>query len=172
MIKQTFSHRDFLVAMGAAFFLLGSVSPPHAFAADSRQNVLFIGIDDLNDWIGCLGGNPDVKTPHIDRLAARGVLFTIAHCATPACNPSRAALTTHGKDNHSLRSERWRYVRYSDATEELYDHRKDTLEWQNIASDPQYHEIKGQLAKWLPKINVAEIPKKTAKAEQKQRKKK
>jgi len=60
----------------------------------SRRNVLFIAIDDLNDWVGCLGGHPDVKTPHLDRLAARGLLFTNAHCAAPLCNPSRAALMT------------------------------------------------------------------------------
>ncbi len=59
-----------------------------------RQNVLFIAIDDLNDWIGCLGGHPDVKTPNMDRLASRGVLFTHAYCAAPACNPSRASLMT------------------------------------------------------------------------------
>ena len=46
----------------------------------ARPNVLFIAIDDLNDWVGCLGGHPQVKTPHIDRLAARGTLFTNAHC--------------------------------------------------------------------------------------------
>jgi arylsulfatase A-like enzyme len=57
-----------------------------------RPNVLFIAIDDLNDWIGCLGGHPDAKTPNLDRLAQRGVLFTSAHCSAPACNPSRAAL--------------------------------------------------------------------------------
>jgi arylsulfatase A-like enzyme len=59
-----------------------------------RPNVLFIAIDDLNDWIGCLGGHPDVKTPGLDRLAARGVLFTRAYCSAPACNPSRASLMT------------------------------------------------------------------------------
>ncbi len=59
-----------------------------------RPNVLFIAVDDLNDWIGALGGHPDVKTPNIDKLAARGVLFTRAYCAAPACNPSRAALLT------------------------------------------------------------------------------
>ncbi len=59
-----------------------------------KPNVLFIAIDDLNDWIGCLGGHPDVKTPNLDRLAARGVLFTNAHCSAPACNPSRASLMT------------------------------------------------------------------------------
>ena len=60
----------------------------------SKPNVLFIAIDDLNDWIGCLGGHPQALTPNIDRLAARGVLFTNAHCAAPACRPSRAALLT------------------------------------------------------------------------------
>jgi len=64
-------------------------------AADTkRPNVLFIAVDDLNDWISCLGGHPDCKTPNIDRLAKRGVLFAQAHCAAPACNPSRAALMT------------------------------------------------------------------------------
>jgi hypothetical protein len=58
--------------------------------ADERPNVLFIAIDDLNDWVGCLGGHPQAHTPNIDRLARRGVLFTNAHCASPACNPSRA----------------------------------------------------------------------------------
>ena len=41
-------------------------------ASTSKPNVLFIAIDDLNDWIGCLGGHPDVKTPNLDRLAAEG----------------------------------------------------------------------------------------------------
>ena len=59
-----------------------------------RPNVLFIAIDDLNDWIGVLGGHPQSRTPNLDRVAARGVLFTNAHCAAPACNPSRAALMT------------------------------------------------------------------------------
>lgn len=60
-------------------------------ADDGRPNVLFIAIDDLNDWLGCLKGHPQVKTPHIDALARRGVLFTNAHCAAPLCSPSRAA---------------------------------------------------------------------------------
>ena len=62
-------------------------------AAD-RPNVLFISVDDLNDWIGCLGGHPQAKTPNLDRLAASGVLFTNAHCPAPACNPSRGAVMT------------------------------------------------------------------------------
>src|SRR5687768_13765924 len=63
-------------------------------ASADQPNVLFIAVDDLNDWIGCLGGHPDAKTPHLDKLAARGVLFTRAYCAAPACNPSRAAIMT------------------------------------------------------------------------------
>jgi len=57
-----------------------------------RPNVLFIAVDDLNDWIGCLEGHPQALTPNMDRLANRGVLFANAHCASPACNPSRAAI--------------------------------------------------------------------------------
>ena len=63
--------------------------------ADSGPpNVLFIAMDDLNDWVGCMGGHPQAITPNLDRLAQSGVLFTNAHCAVPACNPSRTAIFT------------------------------------------------------------------------------
>jgi arylsulfatase A-like enzyme len=61
-------------------------------AEAAHPNVLFIAVDDLNHWVGHLGRNPQTKTPHLDRLAARGVSFTRAYCAAPSCNPSRAAL--------------------------------------------------------------------------------
>jgi choline-sulfatase len=67
--------------------------PVPAFAAE-RPNVLFISIDDLNDWVGPLGGHPQVKTPNLDRLAARGMTFTNAHCQSPLCNPSRTSVLT------------------------------------------------------------------------------
>ena len=54
--------------------------------------MLMISIDDLNDWIGCMEGHPNTKTPNIDRLAAMGVVFDNAHCAAPVCGPSRAAV--------------------------------------------------------------------------------
>ncbi len=57
----------------------------------SRPDVLLICIDDLNDWVGCLGGHPQAITPNIDRLAKRGVLFTNAHCQSPVCLSSRAS---------------------------------------------------------------------------------
>ncbi len=70
-------------------FLL-QLAPP-LFAAPN-PNILFIAIDDQNDWIGCMGGHPNAKTPNIDKLAARGTLFTNAHCQSPLCNSSRASL--------------------------------------------------------------------------------
>jgi choline-sulfatase len=60
----------------------------------AQPNVLFIAIDDLNDWVGCLDSHPQVKTPHIDALAKRGTLFTNAHCQAPLCNPSRTSVMT------------------------------------------------------------------------------
>jgi len=59
---------------------------------DSRPNVLFISVDDLNDWEGALGGNSQVKTPHMDRLFGKGVLFTNAHCSQAVCTASRNSL--------------------------------------------------------------------------------
>lgn len=82
------NRRRFVVALG------GFPALVKAQRTAGPRNVLFIAIDDLNDWIGCLGGHPNVKTPNLDRLAARGVLFTKAYCAAPLCNPSRAALMT------------------------------------------------------------------------------
>ena len=73
-------------------FLIGALLSQVLGSADSRANVLFIAIDDLNDWVGCLGGHSQVRTPNIDALAAQGILFSNAHCAAPACNPSRAAV--------------------------------------------------------------------------------
>ena len=79
-----------LICILAAF--CGASLDSHA--DDGKPNVLFISVDDLNDWVGCLGGHPQAKTPNIDRLAASGVLFTNAHCPAPACNPCRTAIMT------------------------------------------------------------------------------
>ena len=68
-------------------------------AEQQKPNILFIAMDDLNDWIGCLGGHPQTITPNLDRLAASSVLFTNAHCPAPACNPSRSAIFT-GRSPH------------------------------------------------------------------------
>lgn len=70
--------------------LLTSLATPAC--ADDKPNILFISIDDLNDWLGCYGGHPQVQTPRIDALARRGVTFTNAHCQAPICNPSRVSM--------------------------------------------------------------------------------
>jgi arylsulfatase A-like enzyme len=70
--------------------LLAALLCCQSFAA--KPNILFIAIDDQNDWIGHLGGHPLAKTPHIDKLAARGTTFLNAHCNSPLCNASRTSL--------------------------------------------------------------------------------
>ena len=60
------------------------------------------------------------------------------------------AITTFGPGNHSVRNERWRYIRYADGSEELYDHESDSTESKNLASDPGFQEIKTKLAEYLP----------------------
>ncbi|MCA9064601.1 MAG: sulfatase-like hydrolase/transferase, partial [Planctomycetaceae bacterium] len=79
----------FLVLVVLCNASLLAAEPPR-----QRPNILFIAVDDLNDWTGCLGGHPQAVTPNIDRLASSGMLFTNAHCAAPACNPSRTAIMT------------------------------------------------------------------------------
>ena len=88
----------YLVLFVAFMLVIPGTSPGQQPAATAQTtdapNVLFISVDDLNDWIGCLGGHPQVQTPNLDRLAASGTLFTNAHCPAPACNPSRTAIMT------------------------------------------------------------------------------
>src|SRR4051794_10697182 len=88
VFKENDMNRSILVGcLAVAFSPFSSL----ATAAD-KPNVLFIAVDDLNDWVGCLGGHPQARTPNIDALAARGVNFARAYCASPVCNPSRSAL--------------------------------------------------------------------------------
>ncbi|WP_404310882.1 sulfatase-like hydrolase/transferase [Neorhodopirellula lusitana] len=63
-----------------------------ADAQQDRPNILIICIDDMNDRCGFLGDHPDAKTPHMNRLAAKGITFTNAHCTAPGCFPCRNAL--------------------------------------------------------------------------------
>jgi len=75
--------------------LLFAVDPAGAEQQPARPNVLFLCVDDMKDWVNCLGGyEGTVFTPNIDRLARRGTLFTNAHCPSPKCAPSRAAIMT------------------------------------------------------------------------------
>lgn len=76
-----------VVAVGLPTLVLAAEPAP-----TTRPNVLFIAVDDMRDWVGYLGRNPQTITPNIDKLAARGVHFSRSYCAAPVCNPSRAAL--------------------------------------------------------------------------------
>ncbi len=68
------------------------------------------------------------------------------------------ALTTFHKNNHSFRSEQWRYIRYADGSEELYNHEIDPNEWINRADDPNYADIKTGFAEYIPTVNAPELP--------------
>ena len=65
-----------------------------AVQAKPKANVVMISVDDMNDWVGVMGGHPQAITPGIDYLASKGVLFNNAHCQSPVCNPSRASMFT------------------------------------------------------------------------------
>ncbi len=81
-----------LAAVTSILLMPGAALPQAARA--SGPNVLFIGIDDLNDWIEPLGGHPQARTPNLSELAKRGVTFARAFCQAPSCNPSRTSLMT------------------------------------------------------------------------------
>jgi len=70
----------------------------------------------------------------------------------------RPAVTTHNPGNHAVRTERWRYIRYADGSEELYDRAADPNEWTNLAADPRHADLKKQLAKWMPATSAAPLP--------------
>ena len=76
----------------------------------------------------------------------------------PAAPWERPALTTAGFKNHALRTDRWRYIRYADGAEELYDHAKDPLERSNLANQPESAKIKSDLQQWLPKHDEPRNP--------------
>ena len=69
----------------------------------------------------------------------------------PDAKWDKPVLTTYGKGNHAIRTERWRYIHYFDGTDELYDHQKDFEEWKNIADVPKYRSVIEELKNSLPK---------------------
>jgi len=98
MIKQKVFLYRFLISVGLLLLLVRgfgqNINQDHVYTDVNHPNVLFIVVDDMNDWIHCLNGHPDVITPNIDRLANRGILFTNVMCTSPLCGPSRAAVFT------------------------------------------------------------------------------
>src|SRR5699024_698475 len=81
----------------SGIFFLCLVAGKHSYAQPDDQkspNILFIAVDDLNDWVGILEGYPNIRTPNIDSLGESGMVFTNAHTQAPLCGPSRASLMT------------------------------------------------------------------------------
>ena len=69
----------------------------------------------------------------------------------------RPALVTYLQGNHAVCNQRWRYIRYADGGEELYDNQNDPNEWTNLAGDPKVAAVKEDLATWLPKTDAPNL---------------
>jgi arylsulfatase A-like enzyme len=78
--------------------------------------------------------------------------------ANPKAAWTNAAITTFRRNNHTIRTERWRYIRYADGGEELYDHTNDELEWTNLVSSAAFDREKKELASRLPTVNRVGLP--------------
>jgi len=124
----------FPMRLPVVLFLFGLVAA--ALSAAERPNVLFISIDDLRTEVGAFG-SARALTPHIDRLAARGVKFDRAYCQYPLCNPSRVSLLTG---------------RYP-VTSELYGNRDNFTVWYpDWVSLPKYFKQQGYVSARFGKI--------------------
>ena len=75
----------------------------------------------------------------------------------PEAEWDNAAITSLMQHNHTVRTQRWRYITYADGSEELYDHENDPNEWENLANKPELAEVIITLKKHLPKVNVEQI---------------
>jgi arylsulfatase A-like enzyme len=101
--------------------------------------------------------------PRKSNIAGRSIKELLAR---PDSRWDYPTLTTYQKGNHSIRSERWRYIKYADGVEELYDHENDPMEWTNIAGDPKYGAVKSDLARWLAKYDAEDSPRNTIEKKQ------
>lgn len=94
----SFTRREWLQKTGIGSLMLASMllllgKPTQIGAAEENLNVLFIAVDDLRPNLSCYGAS-SIKTPNIDRLASRGVMFRRAYCQIASCGPSRASVLT------------------------------------------------------------------------------
>ncbi len=89
--------------------------------------------------------------PHVEGKSIRALL------ADPTVAWSQPAITTYRYNNHAVRSEGWRYIRYANGDEELYDETADPYEWTNLAGKPKFAEKKSELAKFLPTENAKDV---------------
>lgn len=76
----------------------------------------------------------------------------------PSAARRSPALMTEMTGNHAVRTDRWRYIRYADGSEELYDHQSDPHEWHNLAADPRHREVLAAHRRWLPAAEAPAAP--------------
>ena len=119
----------------------------------------FKGEELSNDFAGyefmITGASDKSGFPAKKELEGRSLMLLLRN---PVREWAYPALTTYGRNNHSVRSKRWRYTRYADGSEELYDHGSDELEWTNLAGDLRFSGVRKELARWLPEINREPSP--------------
>jgi arylsulfatase A-like enzyme len=106
---------------------------------------------DLFPTLISLCGLPPPETHTLDGVNLTDVL------AGRARDRGQPVLTTYGRGNHSLRDDRFRFIRYRNGAEEFYDHQSDPYEWHNLAADPRFAGPKAALAKWLPQVDAPDI---------------
>lgn len=90
----------------------------------------------------------------------------------PTANWDKPAIATYLQNNHGIITDTWRYIRYADGSEELYNEKADGREWTNQASDPKLAKVKADLAKYLPKVNATPVPERPGDAKGKGKKRK
>jgi arylsulfatase A-like enzyme len=110
-----------------------------------------VGTIDIYPTLNRLCGLPAPTTHELDGVD----LTPLLEGKNP--DPDRAVLSTYGPGNHSIRNSRFRYIRYRDGNEELYDHDQDPHEWTNLAAHPRHAETKAKLAKHLPKHDAPQV---------------
>lgn len=94
----------------------------------------------------------------LSRLDACDGVSVVDLLKDPSLNGSRPALMTYMRGNHAVRSKRWRYIRYADGSEELYDHHVDPNEWTNLADDSRHAEVIASHRRWLPQTETSQVP--------------
>ncbi len=134
--------RTFIILFAVSLSLTPSLQPL-AHGEPQKPNVLFIICDDLNCDMG-LYGHPQVKTPHVDRLAERGVRFDNAHCQYPLCGPSRASFMTGLYPDQTLIRTNSIYIR-------------ETVP--NVMTIPQLFRENGYFATRIGKLYHYNVPK-------------
>ncbi|MEO5803028.1 MAG: sulfatase-like hydrolase/transferase, partial [Verrucomicrobiota bacterium] len=88
---------------------------------------------------------------HVEGISIKRLL------ANPKAEWKQPAITTYLRNNHAITTEEWRYIHYTDGSEELYNQKTDPEEWTNVASKPENASVKKNLAKFLPKVNAEPV---------------